>query len=126
MEPEHGARLLNEIITEIILHSFRYRVKSVDEWEKLHDIFAHLLQLGETKRNIYSKICYVCPEIMCWRQELVVTKFPNIEKVVIENVAHHQKFSWGDVLPNFPNLRNLKVIRAIREQVVLFQNKLIN
>lgn len=109
MEQEIIQRLPNEIIVDIILQSFRFRIKTSDEWQRLHLIFSNLIQLGQKKKiGIYSRIVYVCPSVMCRFSYSMKTQFHQIEKIAALNVLDPHGHEWDTTFSILTNLRNLK------------------
>lgn len=109
-EPDRVARLPNEIVVEIILESFRYRIKDISQWHHLHHLFTQLIELHQWKRiTIYSKLQYVCQEVMRWKLDSLPGKFHQIEKIELRYTpACIEREAWEKVLLNVPNLKNLK------------------
>ena len=109
-EPDRVARLPNEIIVEIILHSFRYRIKDIPQWHRLHTLFTDLIELRQWKRvAIYSKLLYVCHGAMSCLVDSGIEKLRQIEKIQFSHTyLGFGKERWDEVLHSTPNLRNLK------------------
>lgn len=108
-EHNQEQKLPTELIIEIILHRFRFRINSVPDWDRLHDIFIGLPQLRVTRSVIFSRFTYVCPDIIAWRSRLVSTKFTNINTVVVESPSREQNYLWWDnLLGSLTNLTNLQ------------------
>lgn len=97
----------NEIIVEILLETFSYRIRTREQWHNLHSLFTKLIELRHWKRApIYSRIKYICPEVMKTRHFPILKQFKFLEKISLYPLPREAR-SWEEILSTLPMVKNI-------------------
>lgn len=109
LEMELEQILPNELIVEIILESFSRRIKTHQDWHRLHQLFTNLIELRRWKKaEIYAKINYICPQVMSTRHFFVLGQFKFLEKISLYHPLEKETRSWYEILSSLPSVKNVK------------------